>query len=75
MFKKNQVITASVGEQLPNNDHQEYQIVHNGTGYDSSDGANYEHDDTGGPMNYSGCYDMMMSPVSEHEGWTEGYDY
>jgi hypothetical protein len=75
MIKRNQIITASVNDQLSDRTHPEYQIVHNGTGYDGYDGANYEHDDTGCAMNYSGCYDMMMSPISEHEGWTEYYDY
>ncbi|MCY7306986.1 MAG: hypothetical protein LH632_12730 [Rhodoferax sp.] len=38
-------------------------------------GEGWEHDDTGNQQNYSGCYDDIMDPIAEHEGWQEGYDY
>ncbi|MCK7580627.1 MAG: hypothetical protein MZV65_36635 [Chromatiales bacterium] len=42
-------------------------------GYDGSE--NFEHDDTGSLMNYSGCEDEIFNAISEHEDWQEGYDY
>ena len=42
-------------------------------GYDGS--QNFEHDDTGCLMNYSGCEDDVFNAISEHEDWQEGYDY
>jgi len=38
-------------------------------------GEGWEHHDTGNQQNYSGCYDDIMDPIAEHEGWQEGYDY
>ena len=49
-------------------------IVADHTGYGKG-GESWEHDDTGSIQNYSGCYDDMMNPIAEHEGWQEGYDY
>lgn len=39
------------------------------------DGHNYEHDDNGSLMNYSGVEDEMNNAQADHEGWEEGYDY
>lgn len=50
-------------------------IVSNHTGYLTKGSESWEHDDTGSLQNYSGCYDDMMDPIAEHEGWQEGYDY
>ena len=38
-------------------------------------GSNYEHDDSGDRINYSGVYDSVINDFSEHEGYQEGYDY
>jgi hypothetical protein len=75
IIQTNQVIIANVTEYHSYRERPEYRIVHNCTGYGGPDGANYEHDNTGGMMNYSGCYDMILSAISEHEGWSESYDY
>ena len=53
MIQTNQVITANVTEYHSYRERPEYRIVHNCTGYGGPDGANYEHDNTGGMMNYS----------------------
>ena len=51
-------------------------LVSNHSGYGGRPGSeNWEHDDTGNFHNWSGCYDMMIDPIAEHEGWQEGYDY
>lgn len=50
-------------------------VVGNQTGYGYSGSENFEHDDTGAAMNYSGCEDEMFSATAEHDGWQEGYDY
>jgi hypothetical protein len=49
-------------------------LLSNHTGYGKG-GESWEHDDTGHVQNFSGCYDDMLDPVAEHEGWEEGYDY
>lgn len=49
-------------------------FVSNHTGYRPG-GENYEHDDTGGKMNYSGVMDDVNEALKEHEDWQEGYDY
>jgi hypothetical protein len=46
---------------------------HSGSDYEGSE--NYEHDDNGDLMNYSGVYDSVINDLSEHEGYQEGYDY
>jgi hypothetical protein len=56
-------------------DVQECSSMFNSTGYDYPGGENFEHDDTGSQMNFSGCYDLMLNPISVNEGWQEGYDY
>ena len=50
-------------------------IISNHTQYDYEGSENFEHDDTGCWMNYSGVYDDVMSSFAEHENWTSGYDY
>lgn len=56
-------------------DDYDHKIVSNHTGYGYSGSENYEHDDTGSLMNYSGCYDEAMSAWAMQEDWEEGYDY
>jgi hypothetical protein len=48
-------------------------IVGNHTGYKG--GENYEHDDNGSLMNFSGVEDDMLSAEANHNGWDDGYDY
>lgn len=50
-------------------------ILSNHTGYSSPGSEGWEHDNTGNLQNFSGCYDDMMEPIAEHEGWQDGYDY
>ncbi len=50
-------------------------ILSNHTGYGYKGSENFEHDDTGCTMNYSGVYDDVSNAVADHEGWEEGYDY
>jgi len=50
-------------------------FVANHTAYQYKGGENYEHDDTGGESNYSGCVDDVYNAQAEHDGWQEGYDY
>ena len=50
-------------------------ILSNHTDYKHPGSESWEHDDTGNIQNYSGCYDDVMNPIAEHEGWQEGYDY
>jgi hypothetical protein len=50
-------------------------FISNHSGYDYAGSENFEHDDTGGSMNYSGCYDQVMDAFVTNEGWLEGYDY
>lgn len=59
---------ALIEEDLP-------KVITNFNGYEHSNSANWEHDDTGCLNNYSGCADMMYSADAEHSGWEEGYDY
>ena len=40
-----------------------------------AEAANYEHDDTGSSMNYSGVEDDILSALAEHDDWQVGYDY
>lgn len=49
-------------------------FVSDHTGYGKG-GENFEHDDTGSLMNYSGCVDDVGEALKEHEDWQEGYDY
>ena len=44
------------------------------TGYGKG-GENFEHDDTGSIMNYSGVHDDVYNSIGDHEDWKEGYDY
>lgn len=50
-------------------------IVSNHTGYGHKGSENFEHDDTGSMMNYSGVEDDVNNAIADHEGWQEGYDY
>lgn len=50
-------------------------LVSNHTGYRGEGTESWEHDDTGNVQNYSGCFDEVMDPIAEHEGWEVGYDY
>lgn len=45
------------------------------TGYNRSGSSNWEHDDTGAQMNYSGMADIALSAQAEEKGWEAGYDY
>lgn len=53
----------------------EKQVLSNHTGYGHVGSENFEHDDTGSLMNYSGCADDILTATAEHEDWQEGYDY
>lgn len=66
-------LTATVGARSPSDLEGEAQVTSNHTGYRG--GENYEHDDTGALMNYSGVEDEMFSAEASHEGWKPGYDY
>lgn len=55
--------------------HERSSIVANHTGYDCAGGENFEHDDTGSQMNYSGVEDEVNNALADHEGWQEGFDY
>lgn len=50
-------------------------VTSNHSGYCYSGSENFEHDDTGSIMNYSGVEDMIFSSLAENENWQEGYDY
>ena len=50
-------------------------FISNHSGYDHEGSENYEHDDNGDRMNYSGVYDDVINDLSEHEGYQKGYDY
>ncbi len=50
-------------------------ILTNHTGYQKPGSENWEHDDTGNEMNYSGAADDMLNAKAENEGWEPGYDY
>jgi hypothetical protein len=50
-------------------------IVSNHTGYGYKGSENFEHDDTGSMMNYSGVEDDVNNAIADHEGWEKGYDY
>ena len=65
--------TTSVNKYLAQED--EIRIISNHSGYDYKGSENFEHDDNGNIMNYSGVYDDVMSAFAESEGWVESYDY
>lgn len=50
-------------------------VVSNHTGYSHEGSENFEHDDSGASMNYSGVEDEFNDAKSEHEGWQKDYDY
>lgn len=49
-------------------------FVSDHTGYGEG-GENFEHDDKGAEMNYSGVVDDVNEALKEHEDWQDGYDY
>lgn len=49
-------------------------FVSDHTGYGEG-GENFEHDNTGSMMNYSGVADDVAEAQKEHQDWQEGYDY
>lgn len=55
--------------------HEGKRVISNHSGYGYSGSENFEHDDTGSIMNYSGVEDMIFSSMAEHGDWQEGYDY
>lgn len=69
--KENSLIT-SVDE---DDSEEALRVVGNHTGYATEGSENFEHDDTGAQMNYSGMEDEMFSAEAEHDGWQEGYDF
>lgn len=70
-FSNDNIIRANRGIGRPS-DKEDY--VANHTGYGKG-GENFEHDDTGSRMNYSGVHDETYNAIKEHEDWKEGYDY
>jgi hypothetical protein len=50
-------------------------VVSNHTGYGHEGSENFEHDESGASMNYSGVEDDLNDAESEHEGWQKDYDY
>lgn len=69
---KENSLVSSLDEQGPED---ALRVVGNHTGYDTPGSENYEHDETGSMMNYSGIEDEMFSAEAEHDGWQEGYDF
>ncbi len=55
-------------------DKESKEFVADHTGYGEG-GENFEHDDTGSIMNFSGVVDDVVNAEKEHEGWQDGYDY
>ena len=53
----------------------EKRVVTNHSGYGYKGSENFEHEDNGSLMNYSGCVDDTWTAIAEHEDWQEGYDY
>jgi len=51
------------------------QFLSNHSSYDYKGSENFEHDDNGSLMNYSGCYDQVMQAYVINEDWQEGYDF
>lgn len=56
-------------------DDRERVVIANHTRYHYEGSENYEHDDTGGLMNYSGVQDTIFSAEALHQDWESGYDY
>lgn len=61
-------------ESLAGNDRERF-VVANHTRYHHEGGENYEHDDTGSLMNYSGVQDTIFSAEALHQDWEPGFDY
>src|SRR5690606_42075127 len=49
-------------------------IISNHTDYKKR-GENFEHDDAGSLMNFSGMEDEMNNALKEHKDWQKDYDY
>ena len=84
MSRRGKLLTAGLTEQasgrlvpLQENplQHDNPLVVGNRSGYGYAGSENFEHDDTGDEMNYSGAEDEMFSAAAENDGWEEGYDY
>jgi hypothetical protein len=50
-------------------------VVLDHSGYNRSGSSNWEHDDTGAKMNYSGMADIALIAQADEKGWEAGYDY
>ncbi len=84
MSRRAKALTAAPTEQasgrlVPSDEnplqHDNALVVGNRSGYGYKGSENFEHDDTGDEMNYSGVEDEVFSAAAEHDGWEEGYDY
>ena len=65
----------SITDQHSEEPREEKRIIANHSGYLHEGSENFEHDDTGSLMNYSGVEDEVFSSFAMHEDWQEGYDY
>lgn len=65
----------TVTDTHPESETGEIRVVSNHTGYSHPGGENFEHDDNGSLMNYSGMEDEVYSALATHGDWQEGYDY
>jgi hypothetical protein len=70
-FNNDQLIRGNKGIGSPS---QKSEYVADHTGYGKG-GENFEHDDKGADMNYSGVHDDVYNAIKEHEDWQVGYDY
>lgn len=70
-FSNDGIIRKNHGIGRPS-DKEDYVADHTGYG---EGGENFEHDDTGALMNYSGVQDETYNAIKEHEDWKKGYDY
>ena len=69
-------ITASVPSSQKVKFHEDSRlVVSNMSGYSHKGSENFEHDNTGSVMNYSGVEDEVHSAEAVHQDWEAGYDY
>lgn len=54
---------------------EEKRVISNHSGYSSLGSENFEHDESGNLMNYSGMEDEVFNSLAMHGDWQEGYDY
>lgn len=66
LMQQNQGIGRQIGKRP---------VLSNHTGYSIEGSENFEHDDTGSIMNYSGVEDDINNALLVHNDWEEGYDY